>query len=105
MQVTNCIHPIYMARKFACPYQSNSVPDGLVAPMVLVGPGANGFGNSLGVGIVTGNNELITDAIKKDHKIARKMLSSAAVSIANNEESPSTSSIRLDTVGGVLIDV
>lgn len=77
------------------------MPNGLVDPMVLVGEGADDFCETLGVGIVQ-NEQLRTESAKKDWVKAKRMLEMNQ--LEENRNGVNLNS-RMDTVGGVAIDV
>jgi len=80
-------------------HKSKSEGNGLINPIVLVGKGANQYCEALNVGIVL-NENLRTERAKRDRNLAINR-------VFNNEQNEcSMNNIsRLDTTGGVFIDV
>ena len=95
LQVTNCGHPSFAAQTLADPHKSNSAPNGLIAPMVLVGKGAEHYCEALSIGIVENNHLLRTEDALRNHTLAMKL----------HARDAQQGNGRLDTVGGVSINV
>lgn len=93
LQVTNCAHPSFAAQKLADKYKINSAPNGLIEPMILAGKGAEKFCLALSTGIIK-NEQLRTENALRSHALATKL---HARFLEDN--------LRLDTVGGVSINV
>jgi len=89
--VSNCVNPVFAAKKLSKPYEDSCESGGLISPMILAGYGADKFCSSLGVGIVE-NVELSTTRSQGDFALAKD-----SVKYFENN-------YRLDTVGGVYIN-